>query len=32
MDKRFDTQVQFLKYQVLKEVAKKAWTNSPFAP
>ena len=28
MDKRFDTQVQFLNYQVLKEVAKKAWTNS----
>lgn len=27
MDNKFDTQVQLLKYKVLKEVAKKAWNN-----
>ena len=27
MSDKFDTQVQYLKYEVLKEVAKKAWNN-----
>lgn len=27
MSDKFDTQVQYLKYEVLKEVAKKAWDN-----
>ena len=26
--KKFDTKVQYIKYQVLKEVAKESWDNT----